>query len=300
MPRRQIGHGLAPHRPSPEHSAFFSAIPTGAVSKTHVWDSFNRGITYAFSIGKGLLVQDQWGQDGDPAQRAVAADACLPVTKSLTALCVDDVGVDGAAVAIMTDAARSRDLLCATDSVAARIDELQFTIGEGPCMDAFVGGESITTSDIGEQTAAARWPAFSSELLDEVGVRGIFAYPIFAGGAQLGVLELYRRQNTALTSSQNTAAHVLTIRLGAVVLSELETYRWSLDPTQYPRWEGSYRFARADVHAAVGMLSVRWKTSPADAGLRLRARAYAESRSISSMARDIVHRHGQLADEDAS
>ncbi|OZG27816.1 hypothetical protein BH683_018355 [Williamsia sp. 1138] len=224
----------------------------------------------------------------------------MPNTNRLAATSVDDVGVDGAAVAIMTDAARSRDLLCATDSVAARIDELQFTLGEGPCMDAFVGGESIMTADLGEETAAAKWPAFSSEVLDEVGVRGVFAYPIFAGGAQLGVLELYRRQTSALTSAQNTAAHVLTVRLGAVVLDELESYRWSLDESQYPRWEGSYRFARADVHAAVGMLSIRWGTSIADAGLRLRARAYAESRSISSMAHDIVHRHGTLADEDAS
>lgn len=46
-------------------------------------------------------------------------------------------GADGAAAAVMT-ASSSRELVYATDALAQQIDELQFVIGEGPCMDAYV------------------------------------------------------------------------------------------------------------------------------------------------------------------
>lgn len=58
-------------------------------------------------------------------------DLHMPATNRLLASGLGPVGADGAAIALLTNDARARDLLCATDSTAARIDELQFTIGQG-------------------------------------------------------------------------------------------------------------------------------------------------------------------------
>lgn len=224
----------------------------------------------------------------------------MPRTGQLTESSLDSLGADGAAVAILTDGARSRDLLYATDSVAARIDELQFTLGEGPCLEAFVGGSPVTQSDISERAVAARWPAFSAEVVG-LGVHGIFAFPILVDGAQLGLLELYRRsRNAVFTAAQFEAGQSFSEVLGATVLDELQSYDWSLDESDYPHPKGPYEFARGDVHAAIGMLAIRLDTSASDAGSRLRARAYADSRSISSMAHDIVHRRADFSDRDDS
>ena len=46
---------------------------------------------------------------------------------------------DGVALAVLTRWRRLRDLLYASDPIARRLDELQYTIGEGPCFDAYLG-----------------------------------------------------------------------------------------------------------------------------------------------------------------
>ncbi|PXW32655.1 UNVERIFIED_CONTAM: GAF domain-containing protein [Williamsia faeni] len=239
----------------------------------------------------------------EPAQQSGGGNAdelCMPHTRNLATSSMEAVEADGAAVSILTDDARSRDLLYATDAVAARIDELQFTVGEGPCLEAFKQRVPVSLPDISSRMFPARWPAFSSEVFNELGVHGIFAFPILTGGARLGVLEFYRRHSKAdLTSPQYTTAQGFSERLGQAVLDELVDYRWTLEQSHYEHRQGNYQFARADVHTAIGVLSVRLDISIADAGARLRARAYVESRSISSLAHDIVHRRADFTDERA-
>ncbi|MGK2239135.1 MAG: hypothetical protein ACI9JD_001684 [Rhodococcus sp. (in: high G+C Gram-positive bacteria)] len=58
------------------------------------------------------------------------------MTKQLTGELVREVGVDGVGVAVFaTDA--TRDLVFASDELVEQLDELQFTLGEGPCLDAY-------------------------------------------------------------------------------------------------------------------------------------------------------------------
>jgi len=45
------------------------------------------------------------------------------------------LGMDGAGIAMVTTLG-NRGVVCATDDVSARIEELQFSLGEGPCVDA--------------------------------------------------------------------------------------------------------------------------------------------------------------------
>lgn len=44
---------------------------------------------------------------------------------------------DGAAVAVLTASKLLAELVYATDAIAQQIDELQFTVGDGPCLDAY-------------------------------------------------------------------------------------------------------------------------------------------------------------------
>ena len=220
---------------------------------------------------------------------AVTQPHLLPTIAQLSEGCVRDAGVDGAAVAILTDNADARDLLYATNTNAARIDELQFTTGQGPCLDAFVTGTPQLHPDISLRPDITGWPSFASEVLQELGVHGVFALPLFSGGASLGVLELYRRAPSALTESQIAAAQSAAAGLGEVVVPELAEGAWQVDETSSPPPAGSFQYARSDINIAVGLLAARLHVPTADASARLRARAYADARSISSMSYDIVH-----------
>jgi hypothetical protein len=218
-------------------------------------------------------------------------DVFLPRTNELAASSVQVAGADGAAVAIVTGNARARDLLCATDAVAARMDELQFTIGHGPCLEAFLHQQPVMVSDLGEPAAVVRWPVFASEVLGELDVHGVFAFPIVAaGGARLGVLELYRYAAGSLSEDHCEAAAALAEQLGSAVLDELGRYRGSPSERGIAVPRGRHVWARTDISTALGMTAVRLGVPTEDASAWLRAQAYARSRSISSLAGDIVER----------
>src|SRR5258705_9335458 len=52
---------------------------------------------------------------------------------------------DGAALAVLTQSSHTRELVYATDIIARQLDELQYTIGEGPCVDAYVDDDPSFT-----------------------------------------------------------------------------------------------------------------------------------------------------------
>lgn len=83
---------------------------------------------------EALLVSDATDGDGDVP--SPTDGSFLPELKALCDTWATLTGVDGAAVATAISV-NSRELVYATDAVAERIDELQFTVGDGPCSDAY-------------------------------------------------------------------------------------------------------------------------------------------------------------------
>ena len=70
--------------------------------------------------------------------------AADPLFVGISAICdtvVRLTGVDGAAVAVLAPSMGVRELVYATDALAQQLDELQFTLGEGPCVDAYQRGQ---------------------------------------------------------------------------------------------------------------------------------------------------------------
>jgi hypothetical protein len=52
------------------------------------------------------------------------------------------VQVDGAAMSLLT-ATEARETLSVTDAIAATVEDLQFTLGEGACIEAAVNGRPV-------------------------------------------------------------------------------------------------------------------------------------------------------------
>src|SRR4051794_13928507 len=83
--------------------------------------------------------------------RAGAVDACTAA--------VSTVHVGGAGLTVMTYAGSGR-VLCVTDEISERVEELQLTFGEGPCVDAFASDGPVLSADLRTAEALRRWPAF--------------------------------------------------------------------------------------------------------------------------------------------
>src|SRR5580693_10699036 len=138
---------------------------------------------------------------------ALADDGSEPWSaKRICTVCPDIVGVDGAGVMLMSGEV-PRGSLCATDAVSHRIEDLQYTLGEGPCVDAYRQDRVVTEPDLAEPMMP-RWQAFTPPAL-KAGVRAIFGFPLRVGTVRLGALNLYRDSPGPLSRDQHADALVV-------------------------------------------------------------------------------------------
>jgi hypothetical protein len=117
-----------------------------------------------------------------------AVDHQLPSLATLCQRCVALLPVSGAAISLMTPA-QSPSVASAFDGRARAVQDMEFTLGEGPAMDAFAQGASVLVPDVRSQ--ARRWPQFCGAVA-AMGVEAVFALPLLTPGASIGVLVLYR------------------------------------------------------------------------------------------------------------
>ncbi|MBT2274159.1 GAF and ANTAR domain-containing protein [Rhodococcus qingshengii] len=203
------------------------------------------------------------------------------VTKRLSRELVEGTGIDGVGVAVFASEA-TRDLVFATDSVAEELDEMQFTLGEGPCLDAFRFHRPELHDDIVSGEALARWPAFSAQSA-ALGAASVYAYPLAEeGGAPFGVLELYGRLPVSLSAQEEASCRLFAASIGRAVLSELAPVHALISRPD----DGVFR--RGNVNVAAGMLAVQLQVSVEEALVRLRARAFSRQRRITAIAGDVI------------
>jgi GAF domain-containing protein len=102
------------------------------------------------------------------------------------------------------------DTPAGSDEALKRIDELQFTLKEGPCFDALRTHETVHSRDLATDE---RWPNWGPYIAKEIGVVCIVSYRLFTSADTLGAMNLYSRKPEAFDSDdinngQALAAHV--------------------------------------------------------------------------------------------
>jgi hypothetical protein len=224
---------------------------------------------------------------------AEAATEGAAQPRRICELCVEMLDTTGAGISLVTTAG-NRGVVCATDDVAARIEDLQFTLGEGPCVDAVNGGSPVLVSDLQEpeDIVVERWPAFM-EGAGAAGVRAVFAFPLRIGAISVGALDLYRDAPGGLTRDQLPAV-LMAADAAALALLHLDAGRPDLFSDD-PRARSTYQL---QVHQATGMVQVQLDVKTEEAFLMLRARAFSTGRSLVDVADDVVERRLRLSRED--
>lgn len=210
-------------------------------------------------------------------------------TTSLCSPFVTLLPVTGAAIAVFGDAGR-QSTICASDAIAARIDEIQFELGEGPHWDALRSGLPVLVADFGIE-GGRRWPAFGAGMR-AIEATSLFAFPMFLGVVTVGVVGLYCTRRQELLPHDVATA----VRLAALITRRaVETAMRSAK--DHVSQEGpAARAMRREVHQATGMIVVQLDTDPTSAFMRLRAHAFASERSVESVAHDVVSRRLDFAD----
>ena len=213
------------------------------------------------------------------------SDQPLPLRLSRAAAAI--LGADGAAITLCYTET-TRLTVCATDEIAARLEDLQDVLGEGPGPDAYSTGRMVRAA-LGDR-AARRWPAFAAAAQAELGLVAISAIPIQPGIDVLGVLTLYQRPARPL-EKEPTVAQFVADTLGAALLRD--------GGLQEDMGNGPWS-TQAQVHQAAGMVIAQLGVGPDDALALLRAHAYADGASMATIARAVVERRLDFSLEDDS
>lgn len=211
------------------------------------------------------------------------ADVLDPVAR-LCRACVQLLPVDGASVSLMTGS-ENRETLYASDPIIDRIETLQFSLGEGPCFEAFTTRRPVLVTDLPAHPAAA-WPVFATQMADQP-VGAIFAFPLVHGAARVGAMDLYRTHPGWLTQAELAIAlQVADIAASALIGPGATGSATELDET----WLEALPFHREQVHQATGMLIAEHRI-PADQALALlRGYSFAAGRTVEEVAADLVGR----------
>jgi GAF domain-containing protein len=207
----------------------------------------------------------------------------------LCELCANISFMSGAGIMLMTGDTQQGSV-CSSNPVSALIEELQFTLGEGPCVDAHRNDRPVVEADLANPDMP-RWLGFTPPAV-AAGARAVFGFPMRVGGVRLGALNLYRDRPGPMSDDQYADALVLAgVAAQAVVALQANASPGALSTALE---EGAnFRFV---VHQASGMVAVQLGVSVGEALARLRAYAFGNDILLAEVAEAIVARKLRLDD----
>ena len=200
---------------------------------------------------------------------------------SLCVACVEVLGVTGAGLVLMSGG-RSLDFIGVSDPVSQAVEQMEYVLGEGPCVSAFRTKVPVFDPDLADESTD-RWPAFRRGAL-AAGVHAAFGFPLLVERICIGALNLYHDHSGALDDGQIADALVVAQCASRSVLD------WQADaPPGTVAWQlEAAPNNRVEVHQATGRISVQVGVSLDDAMVLLRAYAFSHDRPIGDVASDIA------------
>jgi GAF domain-containing protein len=106
----------------------------------------------------------------------------------------------------------------ATDEVVREADDLQYALGEGPCLEAWQTTRSILSNDLERDP---RWPGWR-DAVSELPIVSVLSTPLVAEGRCIGALKVYARDRTAFTE-ESLAWLELLAGAAAVLLQSIQS-----------------------------------------------------------------------------
>jgi hypothetical protein len=210
-----------------------------------------------------------------PLVFTAGAELCAPF--------VERFGITGASISVFGRAKR-QSTIGATDLIAARVEALQFHLGEGPHWEALATRGPVLCPDLGN-VSSSHWPMLLDAVRD-LGVAALFAFPMTMGAAIIGVIDMYADSPHFLNAESVSRASVMAAHAAAPAV------RYAMhSAANHDSEESALAPAmRREVHQATGMVLSQLDISATDAFARMQAHAFASGQSMDEIARRIIDR----------
>ncbi|GAA4483837.1 GAF and ANTAR domain-containing protein [Microbacterium panaciterrae] len=223
----------------------------------------------------GLLTTDSTG-----GGRRSAAELC--------SLLLDQLPVTGVSISVVGRSGQF--VIGASDLVAARLERLQFDLGEGPHWVASRTARPVLVPDL-QDADHSGWPVFGAAAAAS-GAVALFAIPMVLGAVMIGVVDMYRASPGPLSTPEVARALALAALIGPAAM-RLASQQGDESRPGDEHGPG----IRREVHQATGMILAQLGTSATEAFVRLQAYAFAHAQSVEYVAGEVVARRLDFRNE---
>jgi transcriptional regulator with GAF, ATPase, and Fis domain len=177
----------------------------------------------------------------------------------------------------------------ASDRIAQRIDDMERSVGDGPCVDAIEEEAPQIETDL---TTPCQWPKLAARLLEETPVRGAMGFRILVDRRKSGALNLFSDKpdvfNTESAGQAIVLASFASVAINAVAQGEdVATLRRGL-------------LSNREIGKAVGMLMLLHGVSEREAFDVLRRYSQDLNIKLADVARTVVEHRGKPMFDDLS
>lgn len=194
--------------------------------------------------------------------------------------CTQTLRVTGAGLILLSDSGMA--VIATSDGVAQGIEDLQFTMGEGPAFDSSSTGRPVLQPDL-KRTGPERWPELTSGAA-ALGVQGFFAFPLQFGAIRLGVLDLHRDAPGSLDRGELAEALAFAEAAANMLVDmQVELPAGALHAGLAQPLEN-----RHPLHQATGVIAVQASVTLAQALVLLRAKSFALEQPVLEVARHVL------------
>lgn len=150
------------------------------------------------------------------ARALYAAPTVKTTLDRIVALSVDTIdGCAGAGISFLKD--DHIDTPVWTDPKVLEVDRMQYSTGQGPCLDAIAHRDSFYAEDL---STDPRWPVFGPKAA-EAGMRSLLSFCLY-GTATLGALNLYSEAPRAFGATDRTTALIFATHAGLALAAAEE------------------------------------------------------------------------------
>ena len=170
-----------------------------------------------------------------------------------------------------------------TGELATRLDEAQYVMGHGPCMDAGSGGETLLVRDFAQDS---RWPDYAPVAL-EAGARSSLSVPLPIQHHVIAAVNLYAREVDAFSEEDVARAQEIAA-VAAVAVTNATLFETAAELAAQLKEAMS---SRAVIEQAKGIVMASTRCTP-DRAFEILVRAsQRENRKLRDIAIEIVDRH---------
>lgn len=170
--------------------------------------------------------------------------------------------------------------MASSDAFANRLDDIQYSVDDGPCLHALRASETVVISDL---DADDRWPVFRSQGLAE-GLAATLSAPMIALGQAVGALNLYSKTPHSFDDGASTRAHRFAEQAaGAVALAVTLSHQ-----TQLNAHLEAALASRTTIDQAIGVIMREQRCDAAQAFTILRAASNRRNLKLRDIAAELI------------